>query len=42
MVFRVVVANVLEVELTIESNEPTSETEEKFCERWVHIEIVLA
>ena len=38
--FRVVVANVLEVELTIKTNEPASEPKKEFCKWWVYVEVV--
>lgn len=40
MVFRIAITNVLEVELTIEPNEPAGETEKEFCERRVNIKVV--
>ena len=40
VIFRVAIANVLEVELTIKSNEPASEVEKEFCERWVYVKVV--
>ena len=40
MIFRVVVTDVLKVELTIESHEPASEAKKEFCERWVYVEVV--
>jgi hypothetical protein len=36
------ISNGFKVEATIESNEPTSETEKQFCERGMYVEIVLA
>ena len=40
MVVRVVVTNILKVELTIEPNEPAGETEKEFCERRMDIKVV--
>jgi len=40
VIFGVAIANVLEVELTIKSNEPASEAKEKFCEWRVYVEVV--
>ena len=40
--FRIAVANILEFELTIESNEPASEAEEKLREGRVYVEIVFS
>jgi hypothetical protein len=40
MIFRVAITNVFEVEMTIEPNEPASETEKEFCERRVDIKVV--
>jgi hypothetical protein len=40
VIFRVVVANVLEIELAIESHEPASETEEELCEWRMYVEVV--
>lgn len=42
VVLRVIVTNGLEVETTIESNEPTSEAKEKLCKGWMHVEIVFS
>ena len=41
MIFRVVVANVLKAELTIESNEPASEAKKELCEWWMYVEVIL-
>jgi len=38
----VAVADVLKVELAIKADEPASESEEKFRQRGVHVEVVLA
>jgi hypothetical protein len=40
VVFRVVIADVLEVELTIEANKPAGEAEKEFCEGRVDIKVV--
>jgi len=40
VIFRVAIANVLEVEMTIKSNEPASEAKKEFCEWWVYVEVV--
>jgi hypothetical protein len=40
MVFRVVVTDVFEIELPIESHEPASEAKKEFCERRVYVKVV--
>jgi len=42
VVIGVTIADILEVEVAIESNEPTSEAEEKFRERRMHVKIVFS
>jgi hypothetical protein len=41
MVVRIRVTNVLEVEVSVETHEPTGEAEEHLCERRMHVEVVL-
>ena len=41
MVVGVTVSNVLEREVTIEADEPSRKAEQKFCEGWMHIEVIL-
>lgn len=40
MILSVAVANVFEVEVTVEANEPAGETEEELCKRRVDVEVV--
>ena len=42
MVLGVAVSNVLEREVTIEADKPSRESKQKFCEGWVHIEVILS
>jgi hypothetical protein len=42
MIFGVAVANILKVEVAIESDEPASEAEKELGEGGMHVEIVLA
>jgi hypothetical protein len=42
MGFRIAITNILEVESTIEPNEPAGETEKEFCERRVDIKVIFA
>lgn len=40
MVFRVAIANGLELELAVETDEPTGEAKKELCKGRVHIEVV--
>lgn len=40
VIFRVVVADVLKAELTIESHEPASEAKKELCEWWMYVEVI--
>ena len=42
VVFRVAIANVLKVEVTIEPNEPASEAEKELCEWRVDVKVVFS
>lgn len=41
MVLGVAVSNVLEREVAIKADEPSRKSKQKFCEGWVHIEVIL-